>query len=302
MNFPGVRGEVKLNEPMRGHTSFRIGGPADALVTPEDRDDLLTLLTLVRERSLPFVVLGGGTNLLVRDGGFRGVVISLKNLAAIEVTREYRSLGGSFAVVRTDAGATLPRLVAFASERGLTGLEFAAGIPGTVGGAICMNAGTAQGEIGDVVDTVSLFSESGELLLRHREEMGFGYRTTNMPAGQIVLEAKIILRRGDADRIAAQAKQLLEQRKERQPWGLPNAGSVFKNPLDEAAGKLIEQAGLKGLIIGGAQVSDKHANFIVNLGNARAADVLALMETVRERVLERFKVRLEPEIKIIGED
>lgn len=302
MNFPGVRGEVKLNEPMRVHTSFRIGGPADALVAPVDRDDLLTLLALVRERGLPFAILGGGTNLLVRDGGYRGVIISLKNLASLELIREYRSLGGAFADVRIDAGVPLPRLVAFATERGLTGLEFAAGIPGTVGGAICMNAGTAQGEIGDVIDTVSLCSASGELLLRHRDEMGFGYRTANVPDGQIVLEAKIILRHGDAARIGAQVKQLLEQRKERQPWGLPNAGSVFRNPLDEAAGKLIEQAGLKGLIIGGAQVSDKHANFIVNLGNARAADVLTLMETVRERVLERFKVRLEPEIKIIGED
>ena len=302
MNFPGVRGEVKLNEPMRGHTSFRIGGPADALVTPEDRDDLLTLLNVVRERNLPCLVLGGGTNLLVRDGGFRGVVISLKNMSSIEVTREYRSLGGSFAVLRVDAGAPLPRLVTTATERGLTGLEFAAGIPGTVGGAICMNAGTALGEIGDTVETVTLFNASGELLLRHREEMGFGYRTANVPAGHIVLEAKLILRYGDAARTAEQVKQLLVQRKERQPWGLPNAGSVFKNPLDEAAGKLIEQAGLKGLTIGGAQVSDKHANFIVNTGNARAADVLALMDAVREKVLEQYKVRLEPEIKIVGED
>ena len=302
MTFTKIRGEVRENEPMSGHTSFKIGGPADALVTPADRDDLVALLGEVRERNIPYAVLGGGTNLLVRDGGFRGVIISLKQLNAIEASREYRSLGGSFMVVRADAGVVLAKLMNFAGERGLTGLEFAAGIPGTVGGALCMNAGTAQGEIGDVVDSVTLLGPGGDLLVRHRDEMRFGYRTANVPAGHIVVDTKIILRHGDAGKIKAQVKELLEQRKERQPWGLPNAGSVFKNPMDEAAGKLIESAGLKGLTIGGAQVSDKHANFIVNLGNARAADVLALMDTIREKVLEMHRIRLEPEIKVIGED
>lgn len=302
MIFTKVRGEVRQNEPMSSHTSFKIGGPADALVTPVDRDDLAALLGEVRERGIPYAVLGGGTNLLVRDGGFRGVIISLKQLNTIEASREYRSLGGSFMVVRADAGVVLAKLMNFAAERGLTGLEFAAGIPGTVGGALCMNAGTAQGEIGDVVDSVTLLGPAGDLLVRHRDEMRFGYRTANVPAGHIVLDTKIILRHGDAGKIKAQVKELLEQRKGRQPWGLPNAGSVFKNPMDEAAGKLIESAGLKGLTIGGAQVSDKHANFIVNLGNARAADVLALMNTIQEKVLEMHRIRLEPEIKIIGED
>jgi UDP-N-acetylmuramate dehydrogenase len=302
MKLANVRGEVRLNEPMSGHTSFRIGGPADALVTPADRDDLITLLAEVREQGIPYVVLGGGTNLLVRDGGFRGVVISLKQLAAIEVAREYRSLGGSFVVVHAGAGAALARLLSFSVERGLTGLEFATGIPGTVGGAICMNAGTAQGEIGDVVETVSLLSPSGDLVIRHNDEMGFGYRTANVPPGHVVLDAKVILRHGDAGKIKAQVKKLMDQRKARQPWGLPNAGSVFKNPMDEAAGKLIEATGLKGRVAGGAQVSDKHANFIVNLGSARAADVLALMDAVREKVLEMHRIRLEPEIKVIGED
>ena len=187
-------------------------------------------------------------------------------------------------------------------ERGLTGLEFATGIPGTVGGAICMNAGTAQGEIGDVVDTVTLLAPSGELVLRHRDEMSFGYRTANVPPGHIVLDAKVILRHGDAGKIKAQVKALMEQRKARQPWGLPNAGSVFKNPMDESAGKLIEEAGLKGRTAGDAMISDKHANFIVNRGNAKAADVLALMDAIREKVLEMHRIRLEPEIKIIGED
>ena len=302
MKLTNVRGEVRVNEPMSGHTSFRIGGPADALVMPADRDDLIALLAEVRTQGVPYVVLGGGTNLLVRDGGFRGVVISLKQMAAIEVVREYRSLGGSFAELRVDAGAALARLLSFSVERGLTGVEFSTGIPGTVGGAICMNAGTAMGEFGDIVDTVTLLAPSGDLVVRHRDEMGFGYRTANVPPGHIVLDAMVILRYGDAGKIKAQVKKLMDQRKARQPWGLPTAGSVFKNPLDEAAGKLIEAAGLKGHAAGGAQVSDKHANFIVNTGNAKAADVLVLMETVRGKVLERHRIRLEPEIKIIGED
>jgi UDP-N-acetylmuramate dehydrogenase len=302
MKFANVRGEVRLNEPLSSHTSFRIGGPADALVVPADREDLITLLAEIREQGVPSVVLGGGTNLLVRDGGFRGVVISLKQISAIKVGREYRSVGGSFVLVHAEAGAALGQLLSISAERGLTGLEFATGIPGTVGGAICMNAGTSQGEIGDVVDTVTLIAPSGELVLRNRYEMGFGYRTANVPPGHIVLDAKVILRHGDAGKIKAQVKKLMEQRKARQPWGLPNAGSVFKNPMDEAAGKLIEEAGLKGRAAGGAKVSDKHANFIVNTGNAKAADVLALMDVIREKVLEMHQIRLEPEIKIIGED
>jgi UDP-N-acetylmuramate dehydrogenase len=269
---------------------------------PADREDLITLLAEIREQGIPSVVLGGGTNLLVRDGGFRGVVISLKQISAIKVDREYRSLGGSFVLVHAEAGAALGQLLSISVERGLTGLEFATGIPGTVGGAICMNAGTAQGEIGDVVDTVTLLAPSGELVLRHRDEMGFGYRTANVPPGHIVLDAKVILRHGDAGKIKAQVKALMEQRKARQPWGLPNAGSVFKNPMDESAGKLIEEAGLKGRTAGDAMISDKHANFIVNRGNAKAADVLALMDAIREKVLEMHRIRLEPEIKIIGED
>jgi UDP-N-acetylmuramate dehydrogenase len=302
MKFVNLRGEVKLNEPMSGHTSFRIGGSVDALVTPLDRQDLAALLQEIRDQHLPCAVLGGGTNLLVRDGGFRGVFISLKKIASIEITRQYRSLGGAFAVVNVEAGAMLARLLSFSVERGLTGLEFATGIPGTVGGAVCMNAGTAQGEMGDIIDTVTLVSPTGELILCNREEMGFGYRTANVPADHVVLDTKIILRYGDAGKIKAHVKQIMAGRKERQPWGLPNAGSVFKNPLDESAGKLIESAGLKGLTVGGAQVSEKHANFIVNRGNAKAADVLKLMEIIKEKVLERHRVRLEPEIKIIGED
>jgi UDP-N-acetylmuramate dehydrogenase len=302
MKFANLRGEVKLQEPMSGHTSYRIGGVADALISPVDRQDLAALLQEMREQRLPCLVLGAGTNLLVRDGGVRGVVISLKKMAAIKIASEYRSVGGSFAVIHVEAGAMLARLLGFAVERGLTGLEFAAGIPGTVGGAVCMNAGTTLGEMGDIIDTVTLVAPDGDLILRNREEMGFGYRRANIPADHVVLDAKIILRHGDAGKIKAGVKQIMARRKEQQPWGLPNAGSVFKNPQDESAGKLIESAGLKGLTVGGAQVSEKHANFIVNRGNAKAADVLQLMELIKEKVLEMHQIRLEPEIKIVGED
>jgi UDP-N-acetylmuramate dehydrogenase len=302
MNFKNLRGEVGLNEPLAGHTSFRIGGPADALVFPADRADLAVLLRQVRDQGLASVVLGAGTNLLVRDGGYRGVVISLRRLDKVSITREYRSIGGAYAVVVAEAGAPLARLLSFALEHGLRGMEFAAGIPGTVGGALCMNAGTAQGEIGDVVDSVTLLSPEGDEVLRHRDEMAFSYRSAQVPAGHVILEAKLVLRTGEKDRIRSQVKESIRKRKERQPLDQPNAGSMFKNPLDEAAGKLIESAGLKGLTVGRAQVSEKHANFIVNLGGASAADVLKLMEIIKERVLEVHKVRLEPEIKVIGED
>ena len=302
MEIKNIKGEVLRNEPLSKHTSFGIGGPADLLVYPADRDDLAALLREIGAQKLNFVVLGGGTNILVRDGGFRGVVISLRRLNAIRVEREYRSLGGTYAVVYAEAGATLAKVISFTANEALTGLEFATGIPGTIGGAVCMNAGTAEGEMGDVVETVTVLTPGGELVTRSKEEMGFGYRTANVPAGHVVLSALLQLRHDEQKKIEARVKALMDKRKERQPWGLQNAGSMFKNPLDESAGKLIESAGLKGKTVGGAQVSEKHANFIVNTGKAKAADVLALMEIVKQTVLDVHGARLEPEIKIIGED
>ena len=281
MEIKNIKGEVLRNEPLSRHTSFGIGGPADLLAYPADSEDLVALLREIRAQKLNFIVLGGGTNILVRDGGFRGVVISLRRLNAIRVEREYRSLGGIYAVVYAEAGAPLAKVISFTANEALTGLEFATGIPGTIGGAVCMNAGTAEGEIGDVVETVTLLAPGGELVTRSKEEMGFGYRTAGVPAGHVVLSAMLQLRHDEKKQIEAKVKALMDKRKERQPWGLPNAGSMFKNPLDESAGRLIESAGLKGKTVGGAQVSEKHANFIVNTGKAKAADVLALMEIVQ---------------------
>ena len=302
MEIKNIKGEVLRNEPLSRHTSFGIGGPADLLVYPADTADLVALLREIRARELPSIVLGGGTNLLVRDGGFRGVAISLRRLNAVKVVREYRSLGGTYAVVSAEAGAVLAKVISFAANEALTGLEFATGIPGTIGGAVCMNAGTAEGEMGDVIETVTLLTPGGALATRSKEEMGFGYRTASVPAGHVVLSALLQLRHDEKKKIEAKVKALMDKRKERQPWGLPNAGSMFKNPLDESAGKLIESAGLKGKTVGGAQVSEKHANFIVNTGKATAADVLALMEIVKQTVLDVHGARLEPEIKIVGEN
>lgn len=302
MEIANFKGEIKRHEPLSRHTSFGIGGPADILAYPSDRHDLIALLSGIKKQGARHVVIGSGTNLLVRDGGFRGVVICLQRFSTIRIEREYHSVGGTFSVVYAEAGALLPKLLSFTIEQGLTGLEFAAGIPGTVGGAICMNAGTTAGEIGDVVDSVTLISSDGALVTRGREDMGFGYRTSHIPAGHLVLDAKIILRHDDQERIKARVKELQNNRKQRQPWGLQSAGSVFKNPQEESAGKLIEAAKLKGRKVGDAQISDQHANFIVNLGKARAKDVVALMEIVKQTVLDVHGVRLEPEIKIIGED
>ncbi|MCK9418308.1 MAG: UDP-N-acetylmuramate dehydrogenase [Nitrospirae bacterium] len=302
MEITNFKGDIKRNEPLSRHTSYAIGGPADILAWPADREDLRLLLQAIKTQQQRCFILGGGTNLLVRDGGFRGVMIALQRMHRIKIEREYRSIGGAFAVVYAEAGASLVKLLSFAVEHGLTGLEFAAGIPGTVGGAICMNAGTSLGEMGDIVESVALISPDGELNTRSAEEMAFGYRTASVPEGHLVLEVRVVLRRDDKEKIKARIKELLVTRKQRQPWGFPNAGSVFKNPQEESAGMLIESAGLKGRMVGGAQVSEKHANIIVNTGKAKAADVLELMDIVKEKVLEVSGVRLEPEIKIIGED
>lgn len=302
VEIPGFKGEIKRNEPLSRHTSFGIGGPVDVLAYPVDQADLSLLLSEIRQRNLKYFILGSGTNMLIRDGGFRGVAISLKHLRSITIERQYRAIGGHYAVVHADAGVLLSKLLAFSAEEGLTGMEFATGIPGTVGGAICMNAGTAAGEIGDIVDLVTLVNPKGDSITRGRSELQFGYRTSSIPTGYIVISARLILRRDEKQNISNRVRELNEQRRQRQPVGYASAGSIFKNPRDASAGKLIEEANLKGTVVGGAEVSPRHANYIVNRGAATATDVLALMDIVCKSVLDVHGVRLEPEIKIIGED
>ncbi|MGE5560581.1 MAG: UDP-N-acetylmuramate dehydrogenase [Chloroflexota bacterium] len=286
---------VRTDEPLSRHTSFRIGGPADIFVTPKRAEDLSLALRLAREHGAPAFVFGNGTNMLVRDGGVRGVVIKVAGCCkeiAISGTR-----------LRAGAGLLLSEVAAAASEAGLSGLEFAAGIPGTVGGAVVMNAGAYEGEMKDVVVRVETLDATGEPRLYTAAEIGFGYRQSILQQrSDIVTAVTFGLRFGDKDEINALIKDYGERRAARQPLDLPSAGSTFRRPPGHYAGDLIQRAGLRGYTVGGAQVSEKHAGFIVNRGGATARDVLAVIAHVQQEVERQFGVWLEPEVKVIGED
>ncbi len=287
----GLRGEVRFRAPLRDYTSFRIGGPADVLVTPADIEDLARLVAQAREHRVPVFVIGG-TNLLVRDGGIRGIVVSLAKLNAI------RDEGDG--VIYAEAGVGMPTLMGYAIARSLSGLEWAAGIPGTVGGCLVMNAGTRLGEMKDVVQGVRMVDRRGRLIDLAASEVRFSYRRAHLPPG-VVAAVWVKLAPGDRATIRSVVKEYLRYRKETQPLTLPSAGCVFKNPGAEPAGRLIERVGLKGVRVGDAQVSERHANFVVNLGRARAADVLALIKKVGRTVEERTGITLELELKIVGQ-
>ncbi|MCL6638311.1 MAG: UDP-N-acetylmuramate dehydrogenase [Firmicutes bacterium] len=287
-------GRVKVNEPLKEHTSWKIGGPADIFVEPAGRRELQIAVSYAHERGIPLTVIGNGTNLLVSDRGIRGIVV--------KIGRELGRVTVRDTEVTAEAGASLARVAAAAFKAGLAGFAFSAGIPGTVGGAVVMNAGAFGRCAGDVIRSVSVMGYDGILSRRTREEMNFRYRASALqeePA--IVVDAVFALERGDPRQIYLDMKQYLERRKGSHPLSLPNAGSVFKNPPGNPAGKIIEQSGLKGLTVGGAQVSEKHANFIVNLGGAKAEDVVRLIEQVRAVVKKRFDLELETEVKLIGE-
>jgi len=288
-----TEGEVRFDEPMRLHTTFRIGGPADALAFPTTVASVQRLVVLARKRGWPTYVLGAGSNLLVRDGGVRGLVVSTTRLRGIEWEEGKR--------VRCEAGAMLPALLAEATRRGLAGLECLAGVPGTVGGAVVMNAGTRTTWIGERVEEVTVVTQEGALETRPGEACGFRYRGSDL-RGCVVVSVRLGLRPEAEETIRAAVASALAERRYRQPQGIPCAGSVFKNPPGDAAGRLIEAAGMKGKRLGGAEVSPVHANFIVNRGEAKATDVLGLMSLCQERVAKMFGVTLEPEICIVGEE
>lgn len=289
----GAIGKVRFNEPMSKYTSFKIGGPADVMFFPDDALDLKMILLWARDYGIPLFILGMGTNLLVKDGGISGITINLKNLNRIKVVND------SF--IYSEAGVPLQRLLLFAADNGLGGLEFAAGIPGAVGGAIFMNAGTKDGEMKDVLDKVTLMNRKGELKIFKKEEIPFGYRRSGLE-GAIVVGASFKLSKGNPEEIKKRIKDRIIERSDREPSGLPNAGSIFKNPADDYAGRIIEELGLKGLRIGDAEVSEVHANFIVNKGKAKASDVISLMNIIKEKVFKERKILLEPEIRIVGRD
>lgn len=286
---------ARFDEPMAAYTSFRIGGPADVIISPVGVEELQAALDWARENGVPVTVIGKGTNILVRDGGIRGAVIRIaENLS-----------GTSFEdnVVRAGAGLPLADLSMMAGEHGLTGLEFACGIPGTVGGAVVMNAGAYGHEMRDVVASVAAVDMAGCLMTLDREGLAFGYRKSSLDTGdRIAVEAEFELARGDRDAILARMDDLQARRRAKQPLDWPSAGSVFKRPPGLYAGALIDQAGLKGARVGDAQVSEMHANFIINRGRATAADVLALIRLVQEEVHRTAGAFLEPEIRIIGEE
>lgn len=287
--------EILVDEPMARHTSFRIGGPADVLLLPRTVADLRAAVSLTREADLPLTVIGNGSNLLVRDGGLRGVVLKVaENLSRIEFSgnRCYAQSGALLAVVS--------RTVAVS---GGLGLEFACGIPGTIGGGVMMNAGAYGGEMQNVVTQVTVVDEAGELRTLTAAECEFGYRRSILQSrAWIVADIEMELGSDDPERILARISHNQYLRESMQPLSFPSAGSVFKRPPGKYVGPMIQQLGLKGHRIGGAQVSEKHAGFIVNGGGARAADVLALIQHIREQVQANFDVWLETEVRIIGED
>jgi UDP-N-acetylmuramate dehydrogenase len=289
-------GEAKVlaNEPMASHTTFRIGGPADYFVMPETVEELRDILALCKEEGLPYFILGNGSNLLVGDKGFRGVVIQLyKNFdgLSIEGTK-----------VTAKSGAMLIRVAKEAGKAGLTGLEFASGIPGTIGGAMVMNAGAYGGEMKDVVTAVTVLTKDGYIKTLTGSEMNFRYRGSVVEdEGYIVLEAVMELKEGNLEEIQARIDELSLQRRTKQPIEYPSAGSTFKRPEGYFAGKLIQDANLRGYQVGGAQVSEKHCGFVINAGGATAADVMQLMKDVSDKVNAQFGVTLEPEVKRIGE-
>lgn len=287
----GLRGVVRFSAPLSEYTSFRIGGPADVLVEPADVEDVVRLVKQTHEQKLPLFVLGG-TNLLVRDKGIRGVVVSLAKLRAIKEE--------SGSVLYAEGGVGMPTLISHAIRRSLAGLEWAAGIPGTVAGCVVMNAGTRLGEMKDSVKAVRVVRTSGEVLDCPAELISFEYRRASLPVG-IVVGVWLQLRPGVRADIEKVVKDYLRYRRETQPLTLPSAGCVFKNPANDSAGRVVEAAGLKGISVGDAYVSTKHANFIVNQGRASATDVLALIKKIRAQVARKTGVKLELELKLVGQ-
>ena len=292
INITG-KDNVRINEPMKNHTTFKIGGPAQYYVTPESVTQIQEVVSLCKDKNIPLHVIGNGSNILVGDDGVDGVVLALFNTFSDYEIKDN--------VITAQAGMSLIKLAVIALREGLTGLEFASGIPGSVGGAVYMNAGAYDGQMKDVVTSVTVLDEAGNIRILGRDELDMGYRTSAVAKhNMIVLQVIIELKAGDKEQIKDRMNQLSELRKQKQPLEYPSAGSTFKRPEGHFAGKLIADAGLKGYSIGGAAVSEKHAGFVVNMGGATAKDVVELTDYIKKRIIEQFGVTLELEIKKIG--
>ncbi|MGH2567476.1 MAG: UDP-N-acetylmuramate dehydrogenase [Bacteroidota bacterium] len=284
------RGHIALNEPLAKYTSMKVGGPADYYLEPADKDDLVEIARYLQEHGFPYLMVGRGSNLLVSDEGFRGAAINVEEgLAGV-------SLQGDLVVV--EAGATMTKFVDFCVQHGRAGVEMLAGIPGTIGGGVVMNAGAHGGEISDYLDEVEVFRDRQVQRIK-KENAQFAYRRSGFEH-DVVLGASFRLPGGDKEELMKRRSEFLRQRNLTQPTNLPNTGSMFKNPAGNYAAKMIDQAGLKGKRVGDAQISDKHANFIVNLGNAKASDIMTLLDLVQRTVYQNAGILLELEVKLVG--
>lgn len=285
--------DIHEMEPMKQHTTFKVGGPADVFVTP-NLAQLPEVVALCRKHGMPYYILGNGSNLLVGDKGIRGVVIAITNRMSEIICEDEH--------IMAQAGATLGQIASKAAEAGLAGMEFAAGIPGTVGGAVVMNAGAYGGEMKDIIESALVLDADGNQLTLAVEELELAYRHSCIIAkGYIVLKVNLHLTKGDKTEIRAKMAELRDQRLSKQPLEYPSAGSTFKRPEGYFAGKLIMDAGLRGYQVGGAQVAEKHCGFVINKENATAADIITLMQDVSDKVETQFGVKLEPEVKMLGE-
>lgn len=286
--------QIQLDAKMSEHIYFKVGGPVDILLTPNNVQQVKETITICKENKIPFYVIGNGSNLLVKDGGIRGVVIKLCDLNKIE------RIGNK---ITAECGALLKDVSAEAALGALAGFQFACGIPGSVGGAVFMNAGAYDGEISFVIESAEVLDDKQEIRTIPKEELNLGYRqSVVMQKGYVVLKATFALESGDKEKIEARINELTRRREEKQPLEYPSAGSTFKRPEGHFAGKLIEDAGLKGFTIGGACVSEKHAGFVINKDNGTAKDVLGVINHVKEEVKRQFGVDLYPEVRILGED
>lgn len=286
---------ILIDEPMSRHTTFRVGGPADFFVTPKAKEEVRDVIRICKEAGMPYYIIGNGSNLLVSDAGYRGVIV--------QIYKEMNEVKAEGDLVKAQAGALLSGIAAKALGAELSGFEFASGIPGTIGGACVMNAGAYGGEMKDVLESVTVLTGEGKIIELDRNELELGYRTSVIAKkGYIVLGAVLKLERGDGEKIKTYMDELKEKRVTKQPLEYPSAGSTFKRPEGYFAGKLIEDAGLRGFQVGGAQVSEKHCGFVINRDHAAAADIMELMRQVQIRVKENSGVDLEPEVKRLGDE
>ena len=294
-----LKGKMLFHVPLSRYTSLRVGGTADIMIYPSNVMELQKVVHFSQTQSIPYLIIGRGTNLLIKDGGLRGIVIKLsrglKKIRVAEVFRNHTS-------VLVEAGVSLRRLLEFSISKGLSGLEFLSGIPGSMGGAIAMNAGAQGKQMGDVTQSLTLITPQAEVIEKKREQLKFEYRHLHLPAGSIIVKAVIRMKQGNKKEILSEIEKIKKWRRKTQPLNLPSAGSVFKNPPGKSAGQLVEQVNLKGFQVGKAKIAEKHANFILNLGGATAKDIISLMEIMQNRVYQETGIQLVPEIKIAGEN